>query len=126
MKALRDAVQTCLLKLEDSHGEILRGVPRISLEDAERLSARLNESREQQEKLIRQVLERNPQTRGLVTPLTTVDEVCCGLIKRTPEEESSKMKEKGCSVDRKKEETIHTRVQKGSSRPGSKARIYEC
>jgi diguanylate cyclase (GGDEF)-like protein len=51
---------------------------------------------------------------------------CCGLIKRTPEEESSKMKEKGCSVDRKKEETIHTRVQKASSRSGSKARIYEC
>ena len=51
---------------------------------------------------------------------------CCGLIKRTPEEESSKMKEKGCSVDRKKEETIHSRVQKGSSRPGSKTRIYEC
>jgi hypothetical protein len=35
---------------------------------------------------------------------------CCGLIKRTPKEETSKIKERGCSNDRPTEEKIHSGV----------------
>jgi hypothetical protein len=35
---------------------------------------------------------------------------CCGLIKRTPQEETSKIKERGCSNDRPTEEKVHSGV----------------
>jgi hypothetical protein len=42
--------------------------------------------------------------------LNRKEQNCCGLIKRTPKEETSKIKERGCSNDRPTEEKIHSGV----------------